>query len=126
MDHPDRVGGLLLLAPSIAPELEDLRWHNRLGVAVPWLLPRNMRTSNEEIVPLQAELSALLSDWSAITAKTITIQGSLDRLVAPENADFAARMLPDSEVIRIPGAGHMLPWAEADAVREALWRLLGR
>src|SRR3546814_16092495 len=31
MDYPDRVRGLLLLAPSVAPALEAPRWYQRLA-----------------------------------------------------------------------------------------------
>jgi pimeloyl-ACP methyl ester carboxylesterase len=123
MDHPERVSGLLLLAASIAPELEAPRWYNRLAAALPWL-PRDLRTSNDELLPLADELREMLSGWSAITARTVLLQGDRDRLVYPQSAAFAARMMPDAEVTLIDGAGHMLPWREVDTVRAALWSLL--
>src|SRR3546814_18455192 len=44
MDYPDRVRGLLLLAPSVAPALEAPRWYQRLATwrVVQWLLPRTL------------------------------------------------------------------------------------
>src|SRR3546814_9372798 len=58
IDYPDRVRGLLLLAPSVAPALEAPRWYQRLATwrVGQWLLPRTLIDANRELMPLQAQL----------------------------------------------------------------------
>lgn len=128
MDAPEAVRGLLLLAASIDPALEELRWYNRLADlrAVRWLLPAGARTSNDEIVPLRAELDAMMPGWSELGAPVVVIHGDKDRLVPVENADFAGRMVPHAEVRRMPGEDHFIPWTQEAEVKSALLDLLKR
>lgn len=128
MDYPELVGGLLMVAPSIDPGLEKLRWYNHFASwrLFNWMVPREMLTSNREILPLKQELEALLPGWSRIRVPVIVIQGEDDKLVPAGNADFAARVLPDSlvEIQRIPAAGHFVLWQQPELVIRAVTRLL--
>lgn len=128
MDHPELVGGLLMVAPSIDPGLEKLRWYNHFASwrLFNWLVPREMLTSNREILPLKNELEALLPGWSRIQVPVIVIQGEDDNLVPAGNADFAARVLPASrvDIQLIPAAGHFVLWQRPELVIHAVIRLL--
>ena len=120
MDYPERVVGVLLLAPSVAPALEIPRWYNRLA-ARPWLaalLPRDMRTSNDEIMPLRAELEEMQPRWSEIQARVHIVHGTKDRLVPVENVAFVAEMVPAERLVveRLEGEGHLIPWTDPAAV----------
>jgi pimeloyl-ACP methyl ester carboxylesterase len=124
MDHPEAIGGLVMVAPSIDPDLERLRWYNHLASwrLLNWAIPREWLVSNREILPLKKELAAMLDGWSRIAAKTIVIQGEADTLVPPQNADFAARMLPAEKlaVERIPAAGHFVLWQQPELIVRAI------
>ena len=128
MDHPELVGGLVMVAPSIDPELEKLRWYNQLASwrLLNWMRQRELLTSNREILPLKAELTRMLPGWSKIEAPVILIQGDEDTLVPKENADFAARMLPASQLRleRIPAVGHFVLWQQPQLVVQAVLSLL--
>lgn len=126
MDHPDRVAGLLFLSASVDPELEKLRWYNRLG-RLRWiqrLIPLSMVISNREIVPLRGELQKMLPLWQRISMPTIVVHGTKDSLVPYGNAAFLAKKLPHAEIRPLEGAGHMIPWQRAEDVRKALVDLL--
>lgn len=128
MDFPARVAGLLLVAPAIDPELEKLRWYNRLASlsAVRLLLPRALDTSNLEILPLRSELEKMLPLWPRVEAPTIVIHGSKDRLVPAANADFAGRVLVNApvDVRRVQDAGHFILWERPDRVVQAILKLV--
>lgn len=128
MDHPELVGGLLMVAPSIDPGLEKLRWYNHFAswLLFNWMVPREMLTSNREILPLKNELEALLPGWSRIQMPVIVIQGEDDKLVPAGNAASAARVLPASrvDIQRIPAAGHFVLWQRPELVIRAILRLL--
>jgi len=128
MDDPELVGGLVMVAPSIDPGLERLRWYNHIASwrLLSWMVPKDMLTSNREILPLHQELEAMLSGWNHITAPLILIQGDDDKLVPRGNADFAARMLPEEQVQleRIPGAGHFVLWEQPELTIRAVLSLL--
>ena len=130
MDYPTLVAGLVLVAPSIDPAMEKHTWYQLAATlwVVQWLIPRELVTSNREILPLKAELEALLPHWADIDVPVIVIQGDDDGLVPPENADFAARMLSHApvEIERLPKQGHLIPWERPDIISAAIRHLQSR
>ncbi len=128
VDRPDLVAALVLVAPSIDPGLEELRWFNRVASSAlaERLLPRDLVTSNREILPLAGELAALSPRWGEIRAPVIVIQGQRDRLVHPGNADFAERVLTGAplRVKRLPSVGHLIPWTRPATIKGPLLQLL--
>lgn len=130
MDFRDQVGALLLVSPAIDPEVEELRWYNRLAALAPirLLLPASLDISNREILPLRGELQKMLPLWERVKARVVVIQGKKDRLVSPRNADFAEKVVRRDrlEVQRIPDAGHFVLWERPNLIRAALLRLLDK
>jgi pimeloyl-ACP methyl ester carboxylesterase len=128
MDYPGLVDGLVMVAPSIDPELEPDEWF-RGPLATPflkWMLPRSIRASNDEIYKLKPELEEMLPLWSGIKAKTIVIQGKKDSLVPPANADFAKKMMTGAEVkvVMVDGMDHFVPWNHPYLIRDAILEML--
>jgi pimeloyl-ACP methyl ester carboxylesterase len=127
IDYPELVDGLVMIAPSIAPELEPYEWF-RGPMATPfikWLLPRSIRASNDEIYQLKPQLEDMLPLWKQITAPTIVIQGAKDSLVDPGNAEFARKMMINAPVKLVMIEGdHFIPWSAPDKIRESVLELL--
>jgi pimeloyl-ACP methyl ester carboxylesterase len=129
MDHPELIDGLVIVAGSIAPELEPNEIWFRAPLATPflsWILPGAFRASNQEIYHLKPELEEMLPLWKNIKCPVIVIQGTKDELVAPENAAFAERMLTSSqpEVVRVEGMNHFVPWSNPELIHDAILRML--
>lgn len=129
MDYPDLVDGLVLVAPSIDPELEPNETWFRAPLATPflsWILPRSLRASNEEIYQLKPQLNEMLPLWKDIRCPVVVIQGEKDGLVPAGNADFAAKMLVNAPVtiLRKPDMGHFVPWTNPELIQEAVLGLL--
>jgi pimeloyl-ACP methyl ester carboxylesterase len=127
IDQPQRVCGAVLVAPSIAPELEAPRWYNRLADQR-WLqplIPRTLLDSNAEIAALQANLRRLQADWPLLQRPLIVVQGMDDRLVDPRTADYAEQQLPAAwrEVQRHEDEGHFLLWQRPALVLAAIQQL---
>ncbi|MBX2899981.1 MAG: alpha/beta hydrolase [Cyclobacteriaceae bacterium] len=128
MDYPELIDGLILVAPSIDPELEPNEWF-RAPLATPflkWLLPRSLRASNDEIYQLKPQLQAMLPRWKEIRVPVIVIQGGKDTLVHPANAAFAKRMLTNApvDVIFKEGMDHFVPWNNPELIKEAILKML--
>ncbi len=128
IDYPELVDGLVMIAPSIAPELEPYEWF-RAPMATPfikWLLPRSIRASNDEIYKLKPQLEEMLPLWKKITVPTIVIQGTKDSLVDPRNADFAKKMIVNApvRVVMIEGMDHFIPWSAPEKIRQSVIELL--
>ena len=128
MDYPNLVDGLILVAPSIAPELEPEEWF-RLPLYSPflrWILPKSFRVTNDEIYFLKDELIEMLPLWKAITIPVTVIQGGSDNLVHPGNAEFAQKNLSNAlvEVVYKPQMNHFVPWNNYGLIKTAILKHL--
>lgn len=125
MDYPNLVDGLIIVAGSIAPELEPNETWFRAPLATPflsWILPRSFRASNEEIYQLKPELEEMLPLWSSIHIPVIVIQGKKDSLVDPGNAAFAKKMMTNTtvDIIYKDDMDHFVPWSNPELIRNAI------
>jgi len=126
--NPELISGLILLAGSLDPELGRPRWYNwaaSMGV-VSWFLGVDMRRANDEIMLLHRQLEGMRSEWRHIKIPVTVIHGMRDKLVFPENADFAEQVLvnADLKVIRLPDANHFIPWENRDLVVREILQML--
>ncbi len=127
MDYPELVSGMVMVAPSIDPELEKEEWFRYLGKnrLVKWIIPTSFWVTNEEIWYLKGELKLMLPLWENIRSETIVIQGTEDNLVPKGNADFAVKMLDEDlvEVWMLEGVNHFIPWNNSQKITDAILKL---
>ncbi len=124
IDSPELVGCVIMLAPSIDPELEPEEWY-RLPLYLPivrWILPTTFDMTNREIYHLKDELEYMLPLWKNIQAYTTVIQGGKDKLVHPGNADFAKKMIVNApiELVIDPEMGHFVLWTHPNIIKETI------
>ncbi|MEL6797877.1 MAG: alpha/beta fold hydrolase [Planctomycetota bacterium] len=126
-DYPDRVGGLVIVAGSLDPELEELKWFNHLAAAaaVRWLVPRALRVSNDEMFAARAETELLAGVLDRVRCPVVIIHGVNDGLVPYDNVRYTQRMLTNAasiEVVTFKDQGHFVVWqAEGRAaIRDAI------
>lgn len=55
-----------------------------------------------------------------VRARTTLVWGDADRFIDPAYATAWQRLLPAARVVRVPGAGHMLPYEKPDAILGAI------
>ena len=128
MDFPQLVGGIIMVAPSIDPELEPEEWF-RPALYSPffrWLVPKSLRVSNDEIYFLKEELEEMLPLWKNITVPVSVIQGGKDTLVPLANADFAKKMLTNTRPYMIikEDMNHFVPWSNPELIKTEIERQL--
>lgn len=127
--YPDAVGGMIQVAGSLDPDLEEIKVIQYLGELPPfvWLIPKALKHTNREIFALESELRALEPYLATITAPTIIIHGTADDLVPYANVAYmqarfsAIRAL---ETVTLDGQNHFLPWNSAPIIDAALARLM--
>jgi pimeloyl-ACP methyl ester carboxylesterase len=129
IDYPELVDGLIIVAGSVDPALEPNETWFRAPLATPflsWILPRSLRSSNEEIYQLKPELEQMLPYWKNITCPVIVIQGKKDELVPYENIHFAQRMLVNAplELVVKEDMNHFVPWSNPELIREAALKMV--
>ncbi|MEM9373864.1 MAG: alpha/beta hydrolase [Planctomycetota bacterium] len=124
-DFPDRVGGLVILAGSLDPALEDPRWFNH---AAEWglvrlIMGRILRTSNDEIMGAEEQTTMLAECLGRVRAPIRILHGTADELVPIGNVEYMRSAFEDVDRLHIrviEGEGHFLPWRREDEVREAI------
>jgi pimeloyl-ACP methyl ester carboxylesterase len=55
-----------------------------------------------------------------VRARTTLVWGASDRLIDFAYASAWQRLLPEARLVRVPDAGHMLPYEKPDALLEAI------
>jgi len=128
MKNSDIISGLILLAGSLDPALGKPRWYNRaasIGV-VSWFLGSEMKKANREIMKLHIQLGGMRSGWPDITMPVTVVQGLRDKLVYPENSNFAEKVLvnADLKVIRLERENHFIPWENRELVTQEIHLML--
>ena len=127
MEYPDLIDGLIMVAPSIDPDLEPNEGWFRFPLHTPflrWILPVSFRVTNDEIYFLEDELNLMLPDWKKITVPVTVIQGMKDSLVPPGNAEFAKNRLVNSEwlnIVLVEDMDHFVPWTNPDLIENAIY-----
>ena len=128
MDDPDTARHLVLLAPSIDPDLEKTKLLQVFADHA-WVRPLAKRffpalnATNQEILRLKPELEKQVPRWADIQIPVTQFHGDEDDLVPIENLDFAARMLAhrdDFTPIRLAGRNHFIPWSDFNLIKKTL------
>lgn len=127
IDYPELVEGLIIVAGSVDPELEKTKWfqipvHYKI---LSWILPKQLYSTNEEIIALKKELEIMKPFWANITKPVSIIQGGKDTLVPKENATFAKERLINAPVnmVEIPEMNHFVPWNSPQLIRKEMDRI---
>ncbi len=124
-DFADRVGGLVVISGALDPDLEKTHWYQTLGEVgfVPSILPRGLRNSNRELLPLKAELQKLEPLLAKITCPVIVLHGKKDALVPVSNVTYLEEHLTKGRVrdeVLFKDRNHLIPWSEDGAIRDAI------
>ncbi len=113
VDYPDKVAAVVLLAPSLDPDLDAVLWYNKLAdyKVIKFFLPEMLAKSNDEIMALPQSLRSLSTKLASIEKPVITVQGKKDRLVHPGNAAYAKEKLVKAKYreVLLPNFGHLIP-----------------
>lgn len=126
IEYPERVGGIVIVAGALDPGLERVFWYQRVGEALPFLLPRWLRNANDELIPLEAELRGLEAELPRLAVPVEIVHGTRDGLVVFANVPYMQRMFPEPPgVTAVEGAGHGVVWSHPGAVLDAIERLRG-
>ena len=132
MEYPEQVSGLILVAPSIDPALEEHQWYQRAGKSwlIRWALPKDLRVANEEIWPLKQELQKQEDLWEKIRCSVAVLQGTKDRLVPAANAQYALKKLdhlqPPPSIFLLEGVDHFIPWSHPEILGETILNMLSK
>jgi len=127
-DFPDKVGGIIIAAGALDPDLEEVLFIQYVGDVPPfsWLLDKTLRNSNRELIALEAELRLLQPKLASIAQPVLIVHGTKDELVPYANVAFMQREFTGSQyldVITIDGMNHFLQWNKQAEIMEAIGKV---
>ncbi len=128
VDYPDQVGGIVILSGSLDPELEKVYWFQRVGnfAIIPYFIPRFLRNSNRETIPLKGELETLAPLLDQIQVPISIVHSKNDRLVPYANVEYMERMFRTEaihEIVILEDKDHFIPWNAEPTIRAAIQSL---
>ncbi len=123
-EFPERVGGIVIIAGALDPDLEDVHPLQYVGNIFPitLLLPNWARTSNRELLALEKELRELQPLLGHIRVPVAIVHGTKDKLVPYANVPYMIQHINNAPVrlFKIDAGSHFLPWNAEDTVRAAI------
>ena len=125
---PERVAGLVIVAGALDPDLEKVRFLQRVGCVWPFnrFVRDTWRIANEELIPLARELEKLREHLPKVEAPVRVLHGEQDSLVPFANVAYMAEQLSGSRDLRLvtfEDERHFLPFTRAEAVVGAIEEL---
>lgn len=120
--YPEQVGGLIIVAGSLDPELEKLHILQRVFVhpVLRRLWPHPLGNTALELLAARHENQKLQPELSKITCPVTVIHGTADRLVPYANTVYAKRHMPRAALVTLSGRSHFIPQLHAGHIRNAI------
>ena len=119
-----RIKSVVILAGSVDPGLEVTKWYQYPADwwIIRWSLPDDLVTCNQEIMALKPELVTLGDEWKNIKARMTVIQGKMDELVPPGNAEYIREKSKklNPQIIYLEKRDHFLQAYENDLIEKVL------
>lgn len=131
MLKPDKLNGLVLVSASLAPGMEttyDISYLFRYRLFRK-LLPSKINVANDEKLAHFESLEEMAREWSEIRAPVILFQGTKDRLIYPENVDFARNQLVNAGYVEyhlLENERHFLQIKYKDLILKRLRKMIER
>ena len=128
-DNPGKVSGLILIGAGLNPELEEVRWYNRLArnpVLTPFLA-EHIKISNEEMFACREQVEELAELLDQVACPLIIIHGTDDDLVPYKAVSFSIESFAENPylyIVTLIGEGHHITKQRQEEVREAADELL--
>lgn len=125
VNYPDQVGGIMILAGALDPDLEEVLFIQHVGnfPLISWMLPDVARHSNKELIALEEELRILDDKLPNITQPITIVHGTEDKLVPYDNVPFMEQMLSGTSSLRIvtiENMNHFLQWRQQSVLLNAV------
>ena len=131
LEHPDKIGGALLIGGDVDPAQEKpwlvqkfFGWR-----ATSWLLPQSLRQCNREMLTVRGDLTQMQTMLPTLAVPVVMLHGDKDPLVPVENTAWMEQQLARlgktnlfAKII-LPGVNHFIPWEHPQEVERALRRL---
>ena len=109
-----RIISKVVIEPSADGKSADLSIQGHLAAIIETFVATEPHVRAELLRVIRAmDLRKGLAD---VDLPTVVLSGTRDRITPPRLSRLIVEALPQARLVALPGAGHMLPWEEADRV----------
>lgn len=122
-----KISGLVLLAPSIDPSLEEVTWYQKFANLISFILPSAIDVCNKEILALKNELIKQENHYQNLTNKITYIHGTKDNLVPFQNYSYIEKKINLKEnlkLIQIENGNHFIVWNKFQLIKSEILKLV--
>ncbi len=128
LQYPETVSQLILIAPTISPEIEEsigfkrgLQKFSKLWLWR-WTLAEDLKNSTREMQPLPDELRQMQPDFIKLKCPIIEIHGTADALAPFGNQAYVKQQFINAPVdtIVLQGEGHLIPFTMPGKIIEMI------
>lgn len=127
-DYPKQTQALVLVASPADPTLEKPLWYNKFASwkIIRWMIPKTLRFSNDEIMPLGPELNKLKNVWTNDTLAISLVHGGKDNLVPFKHTEFVEKQVSRQNLSTYydSQADHFILWTDQELMRKVLLDLV--
>ncbi len=128
LEHPDKIGGALLIGGDVDPAQEKPWWVQYIfgWRATSWLLPHALRQCNREMLTVRADLIKMQKLLPNVAVPVVMLHGDHDPLVPVANVAWLERQLAASgktnlfAKIILPDVNHFIPWEHPAEVERGI------
>ena len=132
LEHPDKIGGILLIGGDVDPAQEKPMWIQYFfgWRLTSWVLPRSLRQCNREMLTVGDDLKKVQTLLPTLAVPVVMLHGDHDPLVPVENVAWLQAQLAalgksaQFAKIILPGVNHFIPWQHPADVRRAIGLLV--
>ena len=127
-NHPNRVRGILLTSPALAPGLERVYpiSHFIKRPAFGWFFPSIFRVANAEKLSHKHQLDVIAPYYAQVRQPITYLYGTDDKLVYPANADYARTAFTQSplRIVPLKGRPHFFTYTDRVTITSELMKLV--
>ena len=124
----NQVAGVVLIGGSVDPGQEHVRWYQYVGdwMLRSWIVPRDLRQCNRELLPLRGDLMRLEARLPELAVPVLMLHGVKDDHVPIANVGYLRAQLAAAgksglfDQLIFPDYNHFIPWQHPDAVAQAI------
>lgn len=128
--NPEKLKGIVLLAPALDPENEKDVFAARFTwwESTRWAIPNFLNKAGAEKRVHAKELKRIEPNWKNLAVPLIQLHATDDNVVPFVNLDYTRKMFPDSltTLVTIEGGDHLLPWSAEEESKELIMGLLAQ
>ena len=124
IDYPSIWKYNVFISPTLSPKLQKVKWYNKVGRRIKFMIPKDLKSSNIEMYGLKESLKCNENDIKEIKTPITFLHGKKDWLVPIETVDYFKKYSNgDVKYIIEPKESHFILWTKPELIIDEIKRI---